>query len=227
MIRSGCLGLCAGLALSLFALGCGSSNSDSGVGGSGGGGGGGGAGGTSSAPWEKARVGNPGTGWWMNAIKGKFFLSVKVKNSYAEDTAGRAATVGIAKVVAGKSGTGALAMMPAASELPGSWANDSDVGYTAAGPVVATDFAKATEFIDGGADPFYEKTKAAAFAWANFKETDASKDAPYGLDLRVWEMASASDATNLYTDLLNNSLYSPENVPWKECTGGDATNPCP
>jgi hypothetical protein len=214
MTRSGCIGVCAGLALSLFALGCGSSTSESGTGGSGGGG--------SSGSWEMARIGNPGTGWWMNAVKGKFFLSIKLKNSYAEDVAGRSETVAITKLSAGKSGTGALALVPSASELPGSWANDSDVGYTADGPVLATDFAKATEFIDGGADPFYDQSKtykAAAFAWANFKESDPSKDSPYGLDLRVWEMASAANAKSLYADLLSNSLYSPDNVPWKECTG--------
>jgi hypothetical protein len=175
-------------------------------------------------------VGNPGTGWWMNAVKGKFFLSIKLKNSYAEDIAGRSETVAITKIVAGKSGSSAVALVPKASELPGTWINDPDASYTADGPAVATSFDKATEYIDGGADPFYDATKsykAVALAWANFKENDASKDSPYGLDLRVWEMGSAADATNLYSDLLNNSLYSPNNVPWKECTGGDATNPCP
>jgi hypothetical protein len=176
-----------------------------------------------------ARIGNPGTGWWMNAVKGKFFLSIKLKNSYSDDLAGRSETVAITKLVASKTATGALKMVPATSELPGKWGNDPDSGYTANGPVEATTFEKATDFIDGGADPFYDASKsykAAAFAWAYYMEDDASKASTYALDLRVWEMASAGDAKALYTDLLSNSLYSPNNVPWTECKG-DATNPCP
>jgi hypothetical protein len=205
MIRSGCIGLCAGLALSLFALGCGSSQS------------------SSSSLWEQGRVGSTGTGWWMNAVKGKFFLSVKLGHSELADTAGHDAVVNITKVVAGKSGSDAMAMMPAASELPGSWTTDTETnGYTANGPVVATTFEKATEYIDGGADPYYDASKtykAAALAWANFKENNASKEAPYTLDVKIWEMGSASDTKTLYTDLLSNSYYSPNNIPWKECTG--------
>jgi hypothetical protein len=214
MIRSGCIGLCAGLALSLFALGCGSSTSSS-----------------SSAPWDEARVGSTATGWWMNAVKGKLFLSVKLGHSELSDTAGRDQTIAITKTVAGKAGSSAMATMPAANELPGSWVIDPDANsnYTANGPALATTFEKATEYIDGGADPYYpaDKTyKATALAWANFKENNASKDSPYTLDLKIWEMGSAADTKTLYTDLLSNSLYSPNNVPWKECTG-DATNPCP
>jgi hypothetical protein len=166
----------------------------------------------------------------MNAVKGKFFLSVKLGHSEMSDTAGRDQAIAVTKVVANKSGSGALAMMPAASELPGAWVTDPEANsYTANGAVVATTFEKATEYIDGGADPYYptdKNYKAAAFAWANFKENNSSKDSPYTLDVKVWEMASAADTKTLYKDLLSNSYYSPDNYPWKECTG-DATTPCP
>jgi len=216
MTRSGCMGICASLALALLVLGCGSSNSSSGSAGNGGG----------SAPWDKARIGNPGTGWWMNAVKGKFFFSVKLKNSYAEDANGRTQTVLITKTMAAKSGSNAEAILLKPNETPGKWINDPDQEFTKAGPVVATNFDKAVEFIDGGADPFYtDSYKAVAFAWGQYKEDDASKDVPYGLDLRVWEMASAANASTLYDDLLNNSLYNTTN--WTICQGGDANNPCP
>ncbi len=221
MLRSGSIGICAGLALSLLALGCGSSNSNSGAGGSGG---------TSAAPWEMARIANPGTGWWMNAVKGKFFISVDLKNSYKEDLVGRGNAVSITKLIADKSGATAQALVPALSEIPGGpWGNNPDEGYTAQGPVFANNFDKIVEYIDGGADPFFDATKsykAAAFAWATYIET-TTEDPIHKLDIKVWEMASAADAKALFTDLLANSLYSPDNNPWQECVSADATNPCP
>jgi hypothetical protein len=207
MTHSGCIGLCAGLALSLFALGCGSSNSGSGT--------------SNPGPWDQARIGNSGTSWWINASKDKYFLSIKVKPSYAEDVQGRAQVVSIAKTVAAKAGS-----LPKPEEISGKWINDPDQSATADGPVVATDETKAVDLIDGGAAPFFTSSyKAKSFTWANFIEDDASKDTPYKIELIQWEMASASDAKTLYGDLLKNSLYS--NVTWKTCAGTDANDLCP
>lgn len=180
------------------------------------------------ALWDQARIGNTGTSWWMNVVKGKFFLSIKLRNSWVDDSAGRAEAVGIAKLLASKSGSTALDLIPKLIELPGTWIYDPSYVETQAGPVVATTYEQAINYIDGGAAPFYESgVTAKVLAWGNYLETDSDKDAPYSLDLRIWEMASASDAGTLYATLLKNSLYSPDNVPWETCQGGDAANPCP
>jgi hypothetical protein len=210
MIRFGSIGLCAGLMLSLFALGCGSSNSDSG--------------GSNGAPWDQARIGNSGTAWWINATKGKFFISAKMKPSYKDDLQGRAQVVSLGKLVAEKSGSNSV--LPKPEEVPGKWINDADKPETANGQVVATDETKATDLIDGGAAPFYTSSyKAKTFVWANYLEDDASKESPLKLELILWEMGSTADAKTLYKDLLDNSLYS--NVSWTTCAATDANNICP
>jgi hypothetical protein len=182
---------------------------------------------TPTLPWDQARIGDMGTGWWMNAQKGKFFISTRLRITDATDRTGRAQAINITEIVTNKSGSTALSLVPLPSELPGKWIYDPEMGMTAAGPMVATTFDEATKYINGGADPFYNSTKgysAKVFAWANYRETPG--DAAYYLDLRIWEMASPADAASLYSDLLQNALYSPDNVPWKTCQGV-AGNPCP
>lgn len=170
-------------------------------------------------PWDQARLGNGGTGWWMNAQKGKFFLSIKLRNSYPEDTAGRAEAVSISKLVASRTGSTAVDLVPLPKELPGIWAYDPDQQ----GPVVATTYDQVTSIIDGAAAPFYTSAYSAkVLAWANYSESRG--DMSYRLDLQVWEMASAGDAAALYTDLLKNSLYS--SVSWKTCQSS-GENLCP
>lgn len=225
MIRSGCIGLCAGLALSLFSLGCGSSNSSGAGGSSGGGAGGGGSSGTSLAPWDTARIGNAGTAWKVLLIKDRFYYMVKLGISDVTDMQGRTQTVSMSKVVAEKSGS--TASLPKPEEMPGKWINDPDATVTSQGPIVATDKKKIEDdYIDGGAAPFYTSNYSAkTFVWANYIENDASKDSPLKLELWGWEMNSAADAKALYGDLLNNSLYS--NTDWTTCVAKDASNLCP
>ncbi len=210
MTRSGRISLCACVTLSLTTLACGSSNS----------------GGPASTTWDQARLGNTSTAWWMNAQKGAFFLSIQIGISYADDTVGKKQAIDVTKLVAAKSGSTALSLVPTAAEIPGSWIVDPDVTFTANGPVVAADFTTATTYVDGGADPFFPKDKsyhAAALAWENYKENDASNPDPYGLDLRIWQMASAADARSVYTDVLSeqDSMYRSDIVPWTTCTATD------
>jgi hypothetical protein len=211
MIRSGSIGVCAGLAFSLFALGCGSSNSS----------------GESSnlAPWDQARIGNTGTAWKMNLIKNKFFASVKLGYSDLADVQGRAQAVSVGKLVAEKMAS--TAALPRPEEVSGKWINDPDVTVTAQGQIVATDEKKITDdYIDGGAAPFYTSSyRAKTFVWANYLEDDASKDSPLKFELILWEMNSAAEAKTLFGDLLNNSLYS--NVSWTTCVAKDANSLCP
>jgi hypothetical protein len=209
MIRSGSIGVCAGLAFSLLALGCGSSNSS----------------GENLAPWNQARVGNTGTAWKVLFIKDKFFFSIKLGFSDVTDMQGRAQTVSLAKVVAEKSGS--TSALPKPEELSGKWINDPENTLTAQGQLVATDEKKITDdYIDGGAAPFYTSNyQAKTFVWANYIEDDSSKDSPLKLELWLWEMNSAADAKTLYGDLLDNPLYN--NVNWTTCASKDANNLCP
>ena len=210
MTRSGRFSLCAYLTLSLTTLACGSSNS----------------GGTTSTTWDQARIANTGTRWWMNAQKGAFFLEVRLElypaGSPVDDTVGKKQAIDVTKIVAAKSGSTALSLVPTAAEIPGSWIVDPDVAYTANGPVATSDSGKAIEWFDGGADPFFDSTKsyhASAVAWENYKENDASKSDLYVLDLRVWQMASAADARSVYVDSLQSESFAP--VTWATCTATD------
>jgi hypothetical protein len=177
--------------------------------------------------WDQARIADMGTGWWVNAQKGKFFISTRLRIADAMDGTGRPLAISITEIVTNKSGSTALSLVPLPSELSGKWIYDPEKGETAQGPVVATTFDEASRFFDGGADPFYNSAKgysAKVSAWANYRETPG--DAAYYLDLRIWEMASAADAASLYNDLLQFAYWSPDNVPWKTCQGV-AGNPCP
>ena len=218
MTRSSCFGLCVCLALSLTVLACGSSNSNPGT----------------SAPWDQARIGDAGTNWWVNARKGAYFISAQFSPSYVDSATGRALVITFTQSVLAKLKAGAApaTLVPAASELPGGgWQLDPQEPKTASGPGVATTEDEAVALIDGSASPFYctdltsqkdcsKLYQATGLAWEIY-----AKDPSYLIELKVWQMASAADATALYSDLLKNSLYS--NVTWVDCTGSDPANLCP
>jgi hypothetical protein len=215
-------------------MACGSSNTEGGGGaGSGGstksGGGGAGSGGATAtggssggssgyaSGWDEARIGDTGTNWWINARKGAYFFSVQINPSYTDAATGRAMVVSFAQTVVGKLKSGSPApatLVPAAGEISG-WTFDPDETKTMDGPAVATNMDDAVALIDGAADPFFVpgSYSAVGLAWERYV-----KD-PYLLDLKVWQMASAADATKVYSDLLNNSLYS--NVTWTTCSATD------
>jgi hypothetical protein len=174
--------------------------------------------------WDQARIGNTGVGWWINAIKSAYFFSVKISPSSQDDTVGRAAVIGFAQEVVGglTSGTPAPATLVPLADSSSGWMLDQNSSKTASGVAVATDATSATALIDGAADPFYDPTKsyqAKGLAW------EVYSNGTYSLDLKVWQMASAANAAQLYTDLLDNSLYS--NVTWTTCSGTTSSNPCP
>ncbi len=173
--------------------------------------------------WDQARIGNTGVGWWVNAIKSAYFFSVKVSPSSQDDTAGRAAVIGFAQKVVGglTSGTPAPATLVPLADPTSGWMLDQNSSKTASGVAVATDATSATALVDGAADPFYDTTKsyqAKGLAW------EVYSNGTYSLDLKIWQMASATNAAQLYTDLLDNSLYS--NITWTTCSETDPLNPC-
>ena len=208
MTRLRCFCLCACLAFSLTAMACGSSNSGA------------------TSGWDQARIAFTGVSWWLNAIKSAYYFELKITPSAQEDAVGRATVITFAqKVVSGvKSSTAApQTLVPAAASSSG-WTLDQNVPKTANGVVTATDATSATNLIDGGADPFYDPSKsysAKGLAW------EVYTNGTYSLDLKVWQMASAHDASQIYSDLLSDPLYSPDNVPWITCNGTDTSNPCP
>ena len=226
MTRLRSLTLCACLALSLAAMACSSSSSDGGVkGGSAAGGAGGGAAGSSgSSLWDEARIANTGTDWWLNIRKGAYFFSLDITRALQDDTVGRKAVIDFGKAVAAKLKSASPApatLAPAANEVSG-WTFDPDSAMTAAGPASATNDAEAENLIDGGAAAFFdpnEPYQAKGLAWEIYVS------GTYRLDLQVWQMANAQDATVLYTDLLkSSSLYS--NASFVACSGTDPANPC-
>jgi hypothetical protein len=194
-----------------------------------------GSGGSGAAkPWDEGRIANTGTDWWVNATKGVFFLSIKIKNSYADDTAGRASVITFVEDVIKKITPGATpaSLLPASGEVQ-PWTYDPNGPNTAAGPATANNFDAATALFDGAADalfgvtdPFSPSTRTfqpVGLAWGVY--TDG---ATYGMDAKVVQMASQGDAGKLYTDVLTYSQYLPAPVgslDWKECTGSDP-NPC-
>ena len=204
MTRLRCFCLCACLALSLTAMACGSSNSSEG--------------------WDQARVGNTGYGWWVNAIKSAYYFEVKITPSAQEDATGRATVITFAQKVVSRvtSSTAAPAtLVPTADESSG-WTLDQNQPKTANGVATATDSTSAVALVDGAADPFYDSSKsyqAKGLAW------EVYTNGTYSVDLKVWQMASAHDASLVYADLKLDSLYA--NVTWTECSGTDTANPCP
>ncbi|HJX67027.1 MAG TPA: DUF6599 family protein, partial [Polyangia bacterium] len=168
--------------------------------------------------WDQARIGNTGLAWWLNAIKGAYFFDVKITPSAQYDTAGRATVIAFAQKVVGGLTSGMpapVSLVPPANAIPG-WTLDQNNPLTASGPAVATDNASATALIDGAADAFYDPSKsyqAKGLAW------DVYANGTYSIDLKIWQMASAADAAQLYTDLLIEPLYA--NVMWTTCSGTD------
>ncbi|HJX51404.1 MAG TPA: hypothetical protein VJ801_01445 [Polyangia bacterium] len=205
MSRPRCLGLGACLALSLTAMACGSGG---------------------SSAWDQARIGDTGTNWWLNIRKGAYFFSVQLRPSYTESATVRSMVVSFAQTVVGKLTSGSPApatLVPGLSELPGptGWTLDPDQVETANGVATASNEIDATTLIDGGAAPFFVagSYSATGLAWERWANVD------YLMDLKVWQMVSAADATKLYGDLLNNPLYS--NITWTTCSGAAGANPCP
>jgi len=208
MTRQRCFCLCACLALSLSAVACGSSNSEP----------------ATSSGWDKARIGNTGVGWWVNALKSAYFLSVKISPSSQDDTTGRGKVISFTQKVAGgvTSSTADPATLVPAPDQNSEWQLDQNSPKTANGVATATDATSATALVDGAADPFYDTTKsyqAKGLAW------EVYSNGTYSLDLKIWQMASVTDASTIYDDLLNNSLYN--NVTWTTCPGTDPNTPCP
>ena len=201
--------------LSMTALACGSSTSD--------------GSGASKAGWDQARIGDTGTNWSVNAQKGAYFFFIKFSPSY-NDTATvhtvRDMAVSFAQTVAGKLTSGSPApktLIPTLTEMPGGsgWTLDPNQPETMNGPALASNETDATILVDGGAGPYFVAGgySAVGLAWERWVKGDNL------VDLQAWQMASKTDATQLYSDLLKNPLYS--NVPWVTCSGTDATNPCP
>jgi hypothetical protein len=173
--------------------------------------------------WDQGRIANTGTDWWVNVRQGAYYFSFDITPSYQDDKVGRADVVSFAQAVVAKikgSPTPAQ-LVPASNEISG-WAYDPGSARTANGPGLASDGASAESLIDGGAAAFFDGTKsyqATGLAWEVY-----AKDT-YKLDLQVWQMKNAAEATLLYKDLLSSSsLYS--NATFKACPGTDAANPC-
>ena len=216
MTRLGYLGLCACLAISLATITCGSSNSGSG------GNNNGGSSGTTTG-WDQARIGNTGTNYEINAQKGAYFIAIQIS---PEDTTAQSTLVTLVQTEVAKvnSGTTAApsALMPALSDLPGSgWTVDTtDNSTLASGMVSATDQAKATDLVDGGADPFFTSGySATGMAWEEFT------NGTYVVDAKIWKMGSADAAKKLYTGLLTDSYFSQDNNSWVACTATACPTP--
>ncbi len=210
MTRPRCFCLCACLTLSLTAMACGSSGA------------------ALPSGWDQARIGNTGVGWWLNAIKGAYFFSVKVYPSSQDDATGRSTVISFTQKVVGglRSGSPAPAtLVPAADESSG-WSLDPNSEKTANGVATAFNSTDAKNLVGDLADAFYDSSRsyqAKGLAW------EVYTNGTYSLDLKVWQMASAADASKLFTDLRSDagsdSLYS--NVNWTTCSGTDPKNPCP
>jgi len=232
MTRLKYLSIFACFSLLLVAIACGSSNSNGSPGA--GGSAAGGVGGAAATGWDEARVGDSGTKWTVNARKGAYFFFAKVGPSYNDTTTDHtvrnlAIAFTQAAVAKLKSGSPAPAtLVPSVSEIPSvpggvAWTLDPSQTETMNGPAVATDETDAVNLVDGGAASFYitGKYSAVAMAWEKWVNGDDN----YDIDLQVWQMASVADATQVYTDLLSNSLYS--NLTWVNCKDTDPANPCP
>ena len=86
------------------------------------------------------------------------------------------------------SGTDITALFPANNEV-GSWGEDTNVGV--AGVEVADSAAAARALVGDDADPFISHGMK-AFGWEHYAKDD------YGLELRIWQMDSAEDASSVY-----------------------------
>lgn len=204
MTRPRCLSLCACLALSLTAMACGSSNSG-------------------PPTWDTARIGDTGTDWYFSAVKGADYVFLDIANpNAASDITMKADVITFAQDVLAKyrSGAAPLSMVPASGEVAG-WTYNPAFPKSYPNPGVATDFTGADNLIDGGAAAFFTSSySATGFAWENYINDT------YILELQVWQMASAKDANQVYTDLPNTSSLYSNVLSWIPCTG-TGSNPCP
>jgi hypothetical protein len=188
-------------------------------------GGSGSADGAVTRPWDQGRIANTGTDWWVNATSGVFFFSIKITNSYPDDTAGRATVINFTEVMIDKitpSTTAPVSLLPVSGEVAG-WTYDQTSDYTKNGPVTASDFMAATNYIDGAAEPIFDTTRSyqpLALAWEVYANSSYHQ-----MDVKVVQMASKADAGMLYRDVLSFLQYAPQNIPWTQCVGSDP-NPC-
>jgi hypothetical protein len=213
MTRLRCFSVCACLALSLAAITCGSSNSGSG---------------TPTTGWDQARIGNTGTNYEINAQKGAYFFAIQItpEDTTAHSTLVTLVQTEVAKVNSNPSAT-PLAMIPALSEIPGSgWSLDTTTDYQlptgvdSASGTVAQVQAKATDLVDGGADPFFTSSySATGMAWEDLT------DGNYYMKVKIWNMGSAAAAKELYTGLLSDSYFSQDNNSWVTCTATACPTP--
>jgi hypothetical protein len=218
MTRLRCLSLCACLGLSLTTLACGSGGSGA------------------AKPWDQGRIANTGTDWWVNVTKGVFFFSVKITNSYLADKAGAATVISFTEGLIDKITPGAAlaSLLPTSGEVQ-PWTYDQGSDYTKDGPATATNFADATTYVDGAADPIFgvdpitgstRTYQPVALTWELY--TNGSTTTLQRMDAKIAQMASPGDAGKLFNDILSFSQYTPApvgTIVWTQCTGSDP-NPC-
>jgi hypothetical protein len=174
--------------------------------------------------WDQARIGNDGTSWWLNAIKGAYFFDVDISSSFEDDTVGRKDVIGFGQAVVAKLTSGSPApasFVLAPNAIPG-WTFDQNNPSTANGPAVATNVGSAENLIDGASFPFYDPSKsyqAKGLAW------EVYTNGTYTIDLKIWQMPSAAATAQLYTDLFSEARWA--STTWTTCSGTDPSNPCP
>jgi len=125
------------------------------------------------------------------------------------------ATLDTGLLACGSNGTSSkdpVSLLPLDNSLPGWNVDTSSNENGSAQPMTATTEAQALGLIDGAAAPFYrDPYTAKEFVWQNYVNTSLpAAPAPKGAGLVVyiWEMPSASQASGLYTALLQESEYS-------------------
>lgn len=97
---------------------------------------------------------------------------------------------------------------------------------------IATTKTVATDYIDGGADPFYSATFApSVFAWQEYKNssvTSSAVDGFYTVTLYVLQMPSAAQATALYDSLLDGTHFVYTTKTWGDTSPviGDKDRVC-
>jgi hypothetical protein len=165
-----------------------------------------------------------------------FFFSVSLSNSYLTDKAGGATVIGFTEGLIDKitPGASAASLLPTSGEVP-PWTYDQISNYTMNGPATATNFADATTYVDGAADPIFgvdpstgstRTYQPVALTWELY--TNGSTTAPQQMDAKIAQMASQGDAGKLFNDILSFPQYTPApvgTITWTQCTGSDP-NPC-
>jgi hypothetical protein len=165
-----------------------------------------------------------------------FFFSVKITNSYLADKAGAATVISFTEGLIDKITPGAAlaSLLPTSGEVQ-PWTYDQGSDYTKDGPATATNFADATTYVDGAADPIFgvdpitgstRTYQPVALTWELY--TNGSTTTLQRMDAKIAQMASPGDAGKLFNDILSFSQYTPApvgTIVWTQCTGSDP-NPC-